>query len=233
MFFWLERFCRSPWSDDDAANTVQVAIGLPPVQKAVLALLPSLAPSHLPHLWPELIYTVVRFLRPRQVLEAWRQQQLARQQQAAAAAAAAAALQQQQAVAQQNAGAAPRPPPPPQPAALPAHVQQQHGAPAPAAGAAQQPAASGASGQEGVPSAGSSFRGMPTAAQQQQKQQYALSSAFLEKVGEETWGRCVACMSECGCALCSNDASAGPWVYRGLWHGHSDPEPAEAHLCPP
>lgn len=24
LFLWLERLCKSPWSDDDAANTVQV-----------------------------------------------------------------------------------------------------------------------------------------------------------------------------------------------------------------
>ena len=43
-----QKFSRNPWSDDDAANSAQVAMGMPPVQKAALAMLPKLAPSHLP-----------------------------------------------------------------------------------------------------------------------------------------------------------------------------------------
>ena len=47
-FGWIEKFCKNPWSDDDAANTAQVAMGMPPVQKVALTLLPTLAPTHAP-----------------------------------------------------------------------------------------------------------------------------------------------------------------------------------------
>lgn len=49
VFGWVEAFCRNPWSDDDAANAaLQVVVGMPPVQKAALGMLPALAPTHAP-----------------------------------------------------------------------------------------------------------------------------------------------------------------------------------------
>lgn len=44
LFRWLEALAKNPWSEDDASNPVQT-VGMPPVQKAVLALLPCLAPE--------------------------------------------------------------------------------------------------------------------------------------------------------------------------------------------
>ena len=61
--------------DDDAANSAQVAMGMPPVQKAVLAMLPKLAPKRMPHLYPEFIYSIVRLLRPEHAVEQWAEQQ--------------------------------------------------------------------------------------------------------------------------------------------------------------
>ncbi len=40
---------------------------LPPVQRAVLTLLPSLAPSELPQLWPDLIQLHLNLLQPQQL----------------------------------------------------------------------------------------------------------------------------------------------------------------------
>jgi hypothetical protein len=45
LFRWLEALAKNPWSEDDASNPVQT-VGMPPVQKAVLALLPGLAPEY-------------------------------------------------------------------------------------------------------------------------------------------------------------------------------------------
>jgi hypothetical protein len=66
-------------------------MGMPPVQKAALAMLPKLAPTHLPQLYPDYIYSIVRLLRPEHVIEQWQEQQA----EAAERAAAAAAAQQQ------------------------------------------------------------------------------------------------------------------------------------------
>lgn len=47
---------------------------MPPVQKAALALLPRLAPTHAPQLYPEYIFTIVRLVRPEHVVELWEEQ---------------------------------------------------------------------------------------------------------------------------------------------------------------
>ena len=41
---------------------------LPPVQKAVFSLLPTLAPAELPQLWPDLLQLLLNLLRPHQLL---------------------------------------------------------------------------------------------------------------------------------------------------------------------
>ena len=162
-------------------HPLQVAVGLPPVQKAVLALLPSLGPTHLPHLWPELLYMMVRFLKPHQVLEAWRAQQevLAEQQRAAAI---AAALQQEAAAV----AAA---------AAEQAAAQQGKGGAGGKGGAAGKAAADAAAQQ---PPAAAQPVAVPVAAAPPphitrqasgQQPKHALSSAFLEKVGGSGVGR--------------------------------------------
>lgn len=75
VFLWVEKFSRNPWSEDDAANSAhQVVMGMPPVQKAALAMLPKLAPTHLPQLYPSYIYSIVRLLRPEHVIEQWQEQ---------------------------------------------------------------------------------------------------------------------------------------------------------------
>ena len=43
---------------------------LPPVQKAALALLPTLTPSHLPQLWPDLLMALLHLMRPELVAQA-------------------------------------------------------------------------------------------------------------------------------------------------------------------
>jgi hypothetical protein len=40
---------------------------LPPVQRAVLTLLPNLAPTELPQLWPDLIQLHINLLQPQQL----------------------------------------------------------------------------------------------------------------------------------------------------------------------
>lgn len=40
---------------------------LPPVQRAVLTLLPNLAPAELPQLWPDLIQLHINLLQPQQL----------------------------------------------------------------------------------------------------------------------------------------------------------------------
>jgi hypothetical protein len=132
---------RPPPADDDAANSAQVVMGMPPVQKAALAMLPRLAPTHVPQLYPEYIFTIVRLVRPEHVIELW-------EEQAAAAAVADAA-----------AGA---------PAA--------GGVPPPAAGP---PAAGQANGAARAAAAGTVKQPPGQVAQAK----FALTSAFLEKVG--------------------------------------------------
>ena len=72
IFRWIEAFSRNPWSEDDASNPVQT-IGMPPVQKATLALLPNLAPDHLPLLWPMYLLTIARLVQPAHVAAAWQE----------------------------------------------------------------------------------------------------------------------------------------------------------------
>ena len=43
---------------------------LPPVQKAALALLPTLTPTHLPQLWPDLLLALLHLMRPDLVAQA-------------------------------------------------------------------------------------------------------------------------------------------------------------------
>uniref|UniRef100_A0A1D2ACI6 Mon2 C-terminal domain-containing protein n=2 Tax=Auxenochlorella protothecoides TaxID=3075 RepID=A0A1D2ACI6_AUXPR len=70
---WLERCARHPWSDDDASNGGAAAYGLPPVQKAVLAALPAIAPQpDEEELWIDFLATLARLLHPGQILEAAR-----------------------------------------------------------------------------------------------------------------------------------------------------------------
>jgi len=70
-FRWVEAFCKNPWSDDDSCSLVQT-VGMPPVQKAALALLPTLEPGqHVPHLWPEFIWSVTRLVKPEHIIESW------------------------------------------------------------------------------------------------------------------------------------------------------------------
>lgn len=56
---------------------------MPPVQKAALAMLPKLAPTHVPRLYPEFIHSIVRLLRPDHVIEQWKEQQHGADDQAA------------------------------------------------------------------------------------------------------------------------------------------------------
>jgi hypothetical protein len=70
-FRWVEAFCKNPWSDDDSSSLVQT-VGMPPVQKAALALLPTLEPGqHVRHLWPEFIWSVARMVKPDHIIESW------------------------------------------------------------------------------------------------------------------------------------------------------------------
>ncbi|KFM25189.1 MON2-like protein [Auxenochlorella protothecoides] len=69
----LARCARHPWSDDDASNGGAAAYGLPPVQKAVLAALPAIAPQpDEEELWIDFLATLARLLHPGQILEAAR-----------------------------------------------------------------------------------------------------------------------------------------------------------------
>ena len=43
---------------------------LPPVQKAALGLLPTLIPTHLPQLWPDLLVTLLHLVRPELLAQA-------------------------------------------------------------------------------------------------------------------------------------------------------------------
>lgn len=74
VFRWAEAFCRNPWSEDDATNLVQT-VGMPQVQKAALALLPTLNPDHLPDLWPRYVLSIVRLVQPAHVVAAWQEQE--------------------------------------------------------------------------------------------------------------------------------------------------------------
>ena len=86
VFRWAEAFCRNPWSEDDANNPVQT-VGMPQVQKAALALLPTLNPDHIPDLWPRYVLSIVRLVQPAHVVAAWQEQE-----EAAAAATMAAMM---------------------------------------------------------------------------------------------------------------------------------------------
>ena len=79
VFRWTEALCRNPWSEDDATNPVQT-VGMPPVQKAALAMLPALAPDHLPHLWPRYVASISRLVQPAHVVAAWKEQEEREQQ---------------------------------------------------------------------------------------------------------------------------------------------------------
>lgn len=128
---------------------------MPPIQKAALVMLPKLAPTHMPQLYPDYIYSIVRLLRPEHVIEQWEAQQ--QQQQDAAEQAAAAAAQQQQ------------PGGPGDAAAGPAGSGSQYGA-----GPSSQ--ANGGNGSQG----GTITVKQPPGQVGQAK--FALTSAFLEKV---------------------------------------------------
>lgn len=157
VFRWMEAFSRNPWSEDDAHNPVQT-IGMPPVQKATLALLPTLAPDHQPELWPEYVRSIVRLLRPEHVLAQWMEQE-------AATAAAAAALAHGGAGEGDADGAGG--------VATPVRpVTASPGATAPVGpGATPGPVGTGANGVVHMPLKQAQYR-------------YALNSAFLEKVRE-------------------------------------------------
>ncbi|KAL4423762.1 hypothetical protein ABPG75_001063 [Micractinium tetrahymenae] len=166
VFVWVEKFSRNPWSDDDAANSAQVVMGMPPVQKSALAMLPKLAPTHLPQLYPEYIYSIVRLLRPEHVIEQWQEQQ----QEAAERTAAAAAAQQQFSIpaeppAVQQPGSASTQPPAAAGGAAPVHAELANGGGV--------TLASHASGTVKQPSG------------QVAQARFALTSAFLEKVIEQ------------------------------------------------
>lgn len=88
VFRWVEAFCRNPWSEDDVTNVVQT-VGMPPVQKAALALLPTLGPEHLPELWPYYVLSIVKLVQPTHVVAAWHEHH-----EAELAAAAIAAMEQ-------------------------------------------------------------------------------------------------------------------------------------------
>jgi hypothetical protein len=62
LYRWIESFCRNPWSEDDAANPVQ-PVGMPPVQKTAIGLLPKLQPLD-EALWPDFLEAVVRLVEP-------------------------------------------------------------------------------------------------------------------------------------------------------------------------
>ncbi|KAK9810126.1 hypothetical protein WJX72_005196 [[Myrmecia] bisecta] len=62
LYRWLGKFVRYPTSEDD---TNQAAPGtIPPVQKAALALFPTLAPTDLTDLWPDLFAALLALLQP-------------------------------------------------------------------------------------------------------------------------------------------------------------------------
>lgn len=76
VFRWTEGFCRNPWSEDDANNPVQT-IGMPPVQKAALALLPALVPDHKLELWPDFVLSIVRLIQPEHIEAHWKDEMMA------------------------------------------------------------------------------------------------------------------------------------------------------------
>ncbi|KAK9834027.1 hypothetical protein WJX81_004391 [Elliptochloris bilobata] len=61
-YVWLQRLACNPYADDDAPMIVHGT--LPPVQKAVLCLLPTLAPADAPALWADYLSTLLDLLRP-------------------------------------------------------------------------------------------------------------------------------------------------------------------------
>lgn len=62
LYRWMDSFCRNPWSEDDAGNPVQ-PVGMPPVQKIALGLLPKLQPDD-ETLWPEFLGAIVSLVEP-------------------------------------------------------------------------------------------------------------------------------------------------------------------------
>lgn len=71
---WLARLARHPWSDEDTAPGASLHVPgvLPPVQKAVLALLTSSALAPEPtkcDLWDDYLRTIVSLLNPLQLLQ--------------------------------------------------------------------------------------------------------------------------------------------------------------------
>jgi len=71
LYKWVDSFCRNPWSEDDAANPVQ-PVGMPPVQKAALALLQKLRPGPDAAVWPEYLQAVVNLIEPGHAIEGLR-----------------------------------------------------------------------------------------------------------------------------------------------------------------
>jgi hypothetical protein len=159
VFRWVEAFCRNPWSEDDATNVVQT-VGMPPVQKAALALLPTLGPDHLPDLWPYYVLTIVKLVQPAHVVAAW-QEHL--ESELAAAVAANAELQQQGGGGGGGDHAAP-PVTPARPAGAASSLSTGLGA------------TPGPLGTGGISSS------VQLGASKQSQQKFALNAAFLEKV---------------------------------------------------
>jgi hypothetical protein len=69
LYKWVDSFCRNPWSEDDAANPVQ-PVGMPPVQKAALALLQKLRPGRDAPVWPEYLQAIVNLVEPEHAIAA-------------------------------------------------------------------------------------------------------------------------------------------------------------------
>lgn len=69
LYKWVDSFCRNPWSEDDAANPVQ-PVGMPPVQKAALALLQKLRPGPNASVWPDYLQAVVNLVEPEHAIAA-------------------------------------------------------------------------------------------------------------------------------------------------------------------
>ena len=69
LYKWVDSFCRNPWSEDDAANPVQ-PVGMPPVQKAALALLQKLCPGRDAPVWPDYLQAVVNLVEPEHAIAA-------------------------------------------------------------------------------------------------------------------------------------------------------------------
>lgn len=161
VFRWIEAFCRNPWSEDDVTNVVQT-VGMPPVQKAALALLPTLGPEHLPELWPDYVLSIVKLIQPSHVVAAWHEHHEA---ELAAAAAAASASEQPGCDSNSNTTSTTGPP------MTPARPSGAASSLSTGLGATPGPLGTG-----GVSSSGQ------LRASKQSQHKYALNSAFLEKV---------------------------------------------------